>query len=34
VAVGDRSENLGCQLFGKENGALRLATGAKTPGTA
>ena len=34
VAVGDGSENLACELFGKEDGALGLATGAEIPGAA
>jgi hypothetical protein len=34
MAVGDGSKDLTCELFGKEDGALRLATGAKIPGTA
>ncbi len=31
AAVGDRSDNLACQLFSKEDGALRLATGTEIP---
>ena len=34
AAVGDGSENFACQLFGKKDGALGLATGAEIPGTA
>jgi hypothetical protein len=34
VAMGDGSEDLGCDLFGKEDRALGLATGAEIPGTA